>query len=207
MRRGAGFTLIELLVAISILAIVAVLGWRGLGTIVQARGALTGQMEATRGMQLAFAQMESDLEHLADDKLVNGRPFLLAGDDRLTLVRKTHIENQPTRLQVVAYRLRDGVLARSESNPTGDLIELDALWQAAASGIGGGATVPLQANLGAMSLENWEPDGWRPSNPNASGAVLRPPMTGAIVPTGLRVSLQVPGQGAPMVKSFLLGGR
>ncbi|MES3020668.1 MAG: prepilin-type N-terminal cleavage/methylation domain-containing protein [Pseudomonadota bacterium] len=207
MRRRAGFTLVELLVAISILAIVAVLGWRGLGTIVRARGALTEQMETTRGMQLAFAQMESDCEHLVDDKLVNGRPFLLGGDDRLTLVRKTYIENQPTRLQVVAYRLKDGVLTRSESNPTADLIELDTLWKAAVSDLGGAVAVRLQSNLGAMSVENWEPDGWHKSNPNATGAALRTPMTGASVPTGLRVSLQVPGQGAGMVKSFLLGGR
>jgi len=33
-RRRAGFTLIELLVAISVLAVVAVLGWRGLDGIV-----------------------------------------------------------------------------------------------------------------------------------------------------------------------------
>jgi general secretion pathway protein J len=63
MRRARGFTLIELLVAISILAIVAVLGWRGLDGIVRARIALTEQMEVTRGMQLAFAQMQSDCEH------------------------------------------------------------------------------------------------------------------------------------------------
>ena len=34
---SAGFTLIELLVAIGILAMVAVLGWRGLDSIVRSR--------------------------------------------------------------------------------------------------------------------------------------------------------------------------
>jgi general secretion pathway protein J len=62
-RRG--FTLIELLVAITILAIVAVLGWRGLDGIIRSRVALTAQMEQTRGMQLAFAQMQSDCENMA----------------------------------------------------------------------------------------------------------------------------------------------
>ena len=46
--RARGFTLIELLVAISVLAIVAVLGWRGLDGIVRARVALTGNLEQTR---------------------------------------------------------------------------------------------------------------------------------------------------------------
>jgi general secretion pathway protein J len=36
-RRQRGLTLIELLVAISVLAFVAVLGWRGLDSIVRAR--------------------------------------------------------------------------------------------------------------------------------------------------------------------------
>ena len=58
-----GFTLVELLVAISILAIVAVLGWRGLDGIMRARGTLTDQMEVTRGMQLAFAQLQRSMDH------------------------------------------------------------------------------------------------------------------------------------------------
>ena len=63
-RRG-GFTLIELLVAISILAIVAVLGWRGLDGIIRSRESLTAKMEQTRGLQLAFAQLQSDCASLA----------------------------------------------------------------------------------------------------------------------------------------------
>ncbi|MGE0072697.1 MAG: type II secretion system protein J, partial [Thiomonas sp.] len=35
--RPAGFTLIELLVAVTILAVVAALGWRGLDTVARSR--------------------------------------------------------------------------------------------------------------------------------------------------------------------------
>ena len=114
MRRTRGFTLIELLVAISILAMVAVLGWRGLDGIVRARVALTEQMETTRGMQLAFAQMQSDCEHMADAGVLDRRPYLQAENDRLTLIRQSFVENEPMRLQVVSYRIRDGVLSRRE---------------------------------------------------------------------------------------------
>ena len=62
---ATGFTLIELLVAIGILAMVAVLGWRGLDSIMRSREVLTSQLEQARGMQLAFAQMQSDCDHLA----------------------------------------------------------------------------------------------------------------------------------------------
>src|SRR4051794_21122648 len=131
MKRISGFTLVELLVAISILAIVAVLGWRGLDGIVRARVTLTNQMEVTRDMQLAFAQLQSDCEHIAGRDVLDQRPFLLTSDDRITLVRTTFNENEPSRVQVVSYRIIDGTLSRRESLATRDLTQLDVLWQAA----------------------------------------------------------------------------
>src|SRR5713101_5788810 len=97
--RRTGFTLIELLVAISILAIIAVLGWRGLDGIVRARIALNSDLAQTRGMQLAFAQLQSDAEQVPR---LTGRATLAADQDRLTLIRTVYGENQPSRLQVVA---------------------------------------------------------------------------------------------------------
>ena len=137
----AGFTLIELLVAIGILAMVAVLGWRGLDSIVRSREVLNGQLEQSRGMQLTFAQMQSDCDHLAGassatatNTLLNGRSNLSAEQDRLILVRQAVSEQQPQQLQVVTYRLVGGVLTRRESTGTRDLAVLDTLWQAAQIG-------------------------------------------------------------------------
>ena len=113
-RRG--FTLIELLVAISILAIVAVLGWRGLDGIVRARIALTAEVEATRGMQLAFAQMQSDVEHMADATLLQNRPFLLCDTDRMVMVRNVYHEHEASTLQVVTMTSR-ALLACSRNPP------------------------------------------------------------------------------------------
>ena len=203
-RHHRGFTLVELLVAISILGMVAVLGWRGLDGIVRARAGLTEQMEVTRGMQLAFAQMQSDCEHLAASDLVGSRPTLVAEEGRLTLVRTVFMENSASRVQVIAYRLVDGVLLRRESNATRDLAQLDILWKASLSDTDTTPPVALQSGIGAMQMLVWQNGTWRQS-------VVTPPSTGgvtipALVPLGLQVAMQVQNVEAPMSKSFLLGG-
>ena len=220
--RPRGFTLVELLVAISILAIVAVLGWRGLDSIVRARVALTQQMETTRGMQLAFAQMQSDCEHIAQRDVVDQRPYLLIGADRFTLVREVFTENQPSRLQVVAYRIVNGTLIRRESQPTRDLVQLDALWQAVTSDTDSNPAVALQAGVTGMQVATWLNKSWRQGGvdpgANAAGTVQAPtapapqqqsdqapPQQASNEPTGMQVALLAQGLQAPMVKSFLLG--
>jgi len=197
--RQRGFTLIELLVAITILAFVAVLGWRGLDGIIRSRDALTTEMAYTRGLQLAFAQLQSDLSSLANSSYLNRRPMIAVENNRITLVRMAMLENEPTRLLVVSYRVReDGVLVRLESNATRDLRELDTLWQAALSDTGTTASVVLQSGVQAMTMRYWADNQWLP----ASGTA---PVSGTGVPTGLEVTLMVRGQEVPLVKSYLLG--
>lgn len=204
--RPRGFTLVELLVAISILAMVAVLGWRGLDGIVRARSSLTEQMEATRGMQLAFAQMQSDCEHIpVDGSLLGTRPYLLFDKDRLTLVRMVMVENEPTRLEVVSYRVRDGVLLRRESSATRNLTELDVLWKAATSDADPAAPVVLQTGITGINVQNWSGGQWQ---------MIQAPLVGGVAATGastnitygLQVVLQTRALAGPMVKTFLLGG-
>lgn len=196
-NRSRGFTLIELLVAISVLAIVAVLGWRGLDTIVRAREGLNSDLERTRGLQLTFAQMQNDTDKIAQPEAIGNRSVLDAGPGRLTLVRMVYAENQPSRVQVVSYRLQDGVLSRRESLPTRDMAALQAAWNAALSPGDSIPPVVLHRSVQDMTLRLWYPKmGWRPTGVAVPGGVA---------PTGVEVGLQLRERTGQMSKVFLLG--
>jgi general secretion pathway protein J len=203
--KHKGLTLVELLVAISVLGFVAVLGWRGLDGIVRARIALTSDLEQTRGMQLAFAQLQSDCAHLVGPSALRNRVPLAAGQGRLTLVRTVFADNQPSRLQVIAYRVRDGVLIRRESAATRDLRELDSLWLIAENDIDTSQAVVLKSDVTALTMRLWVSggNGWRTDidvlTPTA-GSTASPPL-----PTGLEVTMQLRGRDTGMLKIFLLG--
>ncbi|WP_426340883.1 PulJ/GspJ family protein [Pseudoduganella sp. S-14] len=221
MKNARGFTLIELLVAITVLAIVAVLGWRGLDGIVRSREQLTQNMEQTRGTQLTFAQMQSDLEQIADKPLLRERQNLLAESNRLVFVRTVMVENAASQLQVVSYTIREGLLSRTESRGARDLIELDALWKAALEQSGPQSAVGLQTGVAGMEFRLWEGGGWRQPNnsttqpaegmkcadpdPNKCKDINPKAGPKAEGPTGLEISLQIQGQPAPLVKVFQLG--
>lgn len=190
--RQIGLTLVELLVAISILGLVAMMGWRGLDSIIRTRTTLNAELEQTRGMQLAFAQLQSDCAQLVNATTLPNRVPLLTAPNKLTLIRSVYADNQPTRLQVVSYRVMDGRLTRRESPATRNLRELDTLWQAATNDTDTGPAVLLQSQVATMSMRVWLNGIWQLRSPNAT-------------PTGLEVVLQLQGNDTSLIKTFLLG--
>lgn len=200
-----GLTLVELLVAISVLGFVAVLGWRGLDSIVRARIALNNDLEQTRGMQLTFAQLQSDCAHLASSTLLPDRVPLAIGQGRLTLIRTVFADNQPSRLQVISYRVNDGVLTRRESPATRDLGKLDTLWQSASNDTDTSQPVVLQTDVDSMQVRLWISggNGWL-TDPGmltpAIGSTANQP-----IPAGLEVTMHLRGHDGSLMKIFLLG--
>jgi general secretion pathway protein J len=204
-EKQCGLTLIELLVAISVLALVAVLGWRGLDSIARARITLTSGLEQTRGMQLTFAQLQSDCEHLAGSNVLQNRVPIAAMQNQLTLIRTVFADNQPSRLQVISYRLDGDKLTRRESAATRDLAQLDALWSSAIKDSDTSQGVMLQSDVSGMSLRLWYSDGlgWRADTGNLMAAAG----SSAILPvaTGLEITMHLRGNDNSMLKIFLLG--
>lgn len=214
-RYRRGLTLVELLVAISVLGFVAVLGWRGLDSITRARASLNQELEQTRGMQLAFAQLQSDCANAVDTAQLDGRAPVVIDGEHITLARSVHIDAEPTRLQLVTYRLRDGVLTRTESPVTRDLQQLDQYWQQAANGATG-QPIPLQTGVNGLTLRVWANDGrgwrdWQSSTGNAltsRGAMMNPEAGTTSTQTtwsGLEMALTLAGRDASLSKIFLLG--
>ncbi len=206
--KSKGFTLVELLVAIGILAIVAILGWRGLDGIIRARVSLTEQLEETRGMQLTFAQMQSDCANVAPTSVIGSRPQLIADSERLRLVRTVFADDQPSRLEVVVYRLNNGVLTRRESVATRDLKQLDSLWSSTADDTEGVQPVVLQSGVTSMAMRMWLGNGpWQtdvlPSTTPAVAVPGQPANSNAL--RGLEVSLKTKASSAILLKVFLVG--
>jgi general secretion pathway protein J len=199
-RHSAAFTLIELLVAISILAIIAVLGWRSLDSLVRTKIALTAEIRQSRGLQLTFAQLQSDCEHAAVVTNIGGRQTLAADQEHLTLVRIVYAENQVSRYQVVSYRIREGVLTRRESPAISNLVELDTIWESMKADTDLNTPVMLRSDVASMVVQVWSASnpGWNVVAGGGSG-------TTPIIAIGLQIALQLRGREANMVKSFLLG--
>ena len=64
-RSALGFTLIELLVAISLMALMAALAWRGLDGMTRAQSQMRQQADDVLALQAGLVQWGADLDALA----------------------------------------------------------------------------------------------------------------------------------------------
>lgn len=117
---GSGFTLIELLVAVALMSVLAVLGWRGLDSVLTGRERIVESSDGLRALSVAFTQLEDDLRRAWPARLLGpGMPVLaLVEDDSselpaLSLLRELPPDSGAAQLQRVVWRLRAGVLERA----------------------------------------------------------------------------------------------
>jgi len=190
-----------MVIAITILAIISVLGWRSLDGIVRARIALTSETEAMRNLQLLFSQLQHDCPLI--ESLGAGEPRIVAYRNTVTFVRAVYEENQASRRQVVSYRLRDRIISRSASVPTRDAAKLLVDWQAAKSEADLVSSVPLFSDVEAMPIHIWFNGNtdWMNANDFPPGG----PMMNEIM--GLKITVNFRNNEKGVVKTFLLGAQ
>ncbi|CAE6741942.1 prepilin-type N-terminal cleavage/methylation domain-containing protein [Paraburkholderia sp. SEWSISQ10-3 4] len=213
-RSGArGFTLIELLVAIAIMAVIAVLSWRGLDQIIRGRQTITNAMEDERVFAQLFDQMRIDVRQAASDD-ESGQAAVSVSGNVLQIVREMVLPGTAPRLQVVRYRISEGRVVRYASPPLGNVGELRG---ALRGGEGNGWTaVPLMGGVGAISARLYVPKvGWTTQMKDVQSAItendnnLKVPQLGnAPLPrsvTGLEVSVGAKSLARPVTRVFLVG--
>ena len=189
-RRGAplrGFTLLELLVAIAILAMISVIAWRGLDSLVATRERLAPEAADIRAVLVTFGQFERDLAQIPNPTLFALRT--LPVKVRSTAEQGQYVEvlrlspdagSAATTLQFVTWRVQDNTLIRAIS-PT--------LTRVREVGTDEMSNTPLLGAVKAMRVRVWRGTEWQVPSPLEAEIPLSP---GAAVPlaTGLEIEIE-----------------
>lgn len=118
-RRSAGFTLLELLIALAIFAIMSVIAYGGLRSVLEARDRAAASADRLAELQLAFTIIGRDLEQAVDrpirDEFGDPESALEGTEESLELTRggwRNPAGLQRSELQRVAYSLEGEELLR-----------------------------------------------------------------------------------------------
>jgi general secretion pathway protein J len=182
--RQTGFTLIELLIAISLMAVLAVLGWRGLDSVLMSRERIVAASDSLRGLTVGFAQIDEDLRRAWPVRLMNLPVPVIGfveqgteGPPAMQLFRELPPGSGPSQVQRVVYRLRDGVFERGflpwvtpTAGAPSAINEEAVIWQ------------PLLSGVTRLQMRAWVAgQGWLPASglaPRGGGAPRNVPVTG-----------------------------
>ena len=205
-RRHSGFTLIELLVAIAVLALMAVVSWRGLDGMVRAQQITRQHADAVLELQTVLDQWGTDLDAL--QAIDQTEP--LAWDGQALRLTRRGMRQPDEGAVVVAWALRnvDGSSRwlRWQSPPVRTRAEWTEAWARAAQWARTPSSSESQRETVLMPLSGWQlyyyrggawanaqsasTSGSQPQSPGGLGNAA------ASIPDGVRLQLTLPEGGA-----------
>lgn len=193
LRRLRGFTLIELLVAVAVMALLAIMSWRGLDGMARAQTQNKARGEAVLTLQTTLAQWRADLDAMTTLTATRA----LDWDGRLLRITRRGSDDLRPVVYVVAWALRSDAngthWSRWQSAALTGRDEWQQAWRGAAAWAQDGrpASELQGTETPLMPLQSWQlyyfrNDGWGP----AVGADALGP--GSPLPDGVRLVLQLP---------------
>jgi general secretion pathway protein J len=203
-----------MLVAIAILAVIAVLSWRGLDQIMRGRTTITNAMEDERVVAQLFDQMRIDARQAATDDEA-GQAAVTVGGNSLQIVRGVYTAGAPPRLQVIRYQLTDGRVVRFASPPLGNVGEVRRALSAG-NGADGWSAIPLMGGVTTFATRAYVPKtGWTTRMNDVTAQItendnnLKVPQLGnSPLPravTGVQIAVGAPNLELPITRVFLIG--
>ena len=179
-RHGRGFTLIELLIATTLLAVLALLAWRGLDSVLTSRQRIVAASDELRSLTLAFAQLDEDLRKSWPVRLLKLQTpsisFTVSGEQNvaaLEMLREASGASEPTQIQRVSWRLRNGMLERgfgqwsipaaagtqpfssAAAGSSQGLAGAGTLAQSAAQSVDGLIWQPILGRVASLQMQGW----------------------------------------------------
>jgi general secretion pathway protein J len=190
MKASKGFTLIEVLVASAILALMALISWRGIDGMFRTQTALQTRSDATHTLQIGLAQWRTDLDNMV---VLQGTPAL-DWDGRVLRITRQHSQDARSGVQVVAWTLGKGQWTRWQSEPLTLSDGWDEAWKQAQiwAESAGNLSVNTSHEVLIHPLRTWQiyyhRDGaW--SNPLSSAVTAKSNLQN--LPEGVRLVLEL----------------
>jgi len=157
LSAARGFTLIELLIALSLMALLAVMSWRGIDGMVRTRDIAQLQTDRIARLQTVLAQWRADLDALQS---VPGLSDGVLWDGRLLrIVRRNsalRADGGEVGLWVVGWTVRDGQWLRWQSPPLVTRQALAQAWQQAARWAQIPETEDRAQETTLLPIDNWQ---------------------------------------------------
>jgi general secretion pathway protein J len=198
-----GFTLVELMVAIVVMALLALLSWRGLDGMTRVQSQTQTHTDSVLALQAGLAQWQTDLDALTIQVNVPGVSGLDYDGQVMRLTRRyaeTGVDTKNTTsndsIRVVAWSQRNADSGikwlRWQSEPLKTRADLQAAWLQAKQWASNATEADKKGEVVVAAIDNWQVSYYR--NDAWSNALSSPDLD-ARMPDGVRLVLTLsPGQ-------------